>query len=309
MPNKKTDPRLAFIINAGSGSVSEPDPAARIREKLAVLGMEPEICLCAKGEEISRHAKEALGKGCTVLVAGGGDGTVSTIASVVAGTEAALGVLPLGTLNHFAKDAAIPLDIDQAIATIIDGHVQRMDIGEVNGRIFINNSSLGLYPTIVRHRKAQQRLGRSKWWAMFRGVLTAVGHYPILYVRLSSEETQVVRRTPFIFIGNNEYEIHGLNIGARARIDSGRLSVYMTHNIGRFGLLRLVLRALVGRLRDAADFDILSTEELQIELHGRRGRHVKVALDGEVMEMTSPLRYRCRKQELRVIVPRRNGNH
>lgn len=295
----ETPSKMAIIINAGSGSVENADLATQIRERFSAHGIEPQLCLCAQGEEIRRHAEEALHQGCNVVVAGGGDGTISTIASVVAGSNASLGVLPLGTLNHFAKDLGLPLDLDAAIAVIADGHAILVDIAEVNGRTFINNSSLGLYPTIVRHREEHQRLGSSKWWAFFKGMLTALGRYPLLQVRLYSKETQIVRRTPFVFIGNNEYEIHGLNIGTRARIDSGQLSVYMTRGISRLGLLRLALRGLVGRLRDAYDFDAISTDELQVNLH----RHsVRVALDGEVVVMTSPLRYRCRKQELRVIV-------
>src|SRR5476649_731552 len=109
-------------------------------------------------------AKRALARGVDAVVAGGGDGTINAVASVLAGSSVALGVLPLGTLNHFAKDLNIPLDLDQAIATIARGTTAQVDVGDVNGRIFVNNSSLGLYPHIVRARDQQQRrLGRGKW--------------------------------------------------------------------------------------------------------------------------------------------------
>ena len=294
------DSHITIIINAGSGSVDNSELTTQIRERFSSHGIEPAIVFCRQGEEIRRHAGQSLERGCTTVVAGGGDGTVSTVASVVAGTDAALGVLPLGTLNHFARDLGIPSGLEEAIATIADGHAVLVDVGEVNGRTFVNNSSLGLYPTIVRHREAQQRLGRSKWWAFFRALLTVLGRYPFLRVRVSTGETQVVRRTPFVFVGNNEYEIHGLNIGTRARIDSGRLSVYLTHRVGRLGLLRLALRGLVGSLREAEDFDISETTELQVDVRGPR---IRVALDGEVIVMEPPLRYRCRSKALRVIVP------
>lgn len=292
---------VAVVINAGSGSAESADLGMLVAERFRARGIEPEVHVCAEGGDISRYAQEAVRKGCTTVVAGGGDGTVSAVAAVLAGTDAVLGVLPLGTLNHFAKDAGIPLDLDEAVATITEGYVQTVDLGEVNGRTFINNSSLGLYPKIVRHREAQQRLGRSKWRAFFKGLLTVLGRYSFLQVRVSSEQGQIVRTTPFVFIGNNEYEIHGLNIGTRARIDTGRLSVYLTRRIGRWGLLRLVVRGLIGRLRDAEDFDTLNTEELQVDVPGRA---VRVALDGEVVLMESPLRYRCRSGTLRVLVKR-----
>lgn len=291
--------RLAVIINAGSGSVRDADLAAQVCVQFSAKGIEPEFCVCAEGTDIRQHAQKAVQRGCTVVVAGGGDGTVSTVASVVAGTSAALGVLPLGTLNHFAKDLGIPLGLEEAVATIVEGRVAKVDIGELNGRTFINNSSLGLYPKIVRHRDEHQRLGRSKWWAFFRAILMVLGRYSFLKVKISTEEKEIIRSTPFVFIGNNEYEIHGLNIGTRARIDSGALSVYLTRRAGRIRLFGLALRGLFGFLRDSADFDTITTCEVTIDT---RGRSVQVALDGELFQIELPLRYRCRKQELGVIV-------
>lgn len=291
--------RVAVIINMGSGSIEDPDLVAEANALFVAHGIEPELCTWAGGSEIRGFAEEALHLGCNVIVAGGGDGTVSTVASVVAGTDAALGVLPLGTLNHFAKDLGLPLDLKEAVATIAGGHVVQVDLGEVNGRTFINNSGLGLYPRIVRHREGQQRIGRSKWWALFRAVLTVLGRFPLLKVRLDSPETGIFRRTPFIFIGNNEYQIHGLNIGTRARIDSGALSVYLTREVGRLRLLGLALRGVVGRLRDAEDFDAVTTPEMVVDA---RGSSIHVALDGEVVLLQLPLHYRCRPHDLRVIV-------
>lgn len=291
--------RLAVIINAGSGSADNADLAAQVREQFSLRGVQPELCSCAEGGEIRNHVQEALELGCTTVVAGGGDGTVSTVASVLAGTDVALGVLPLGTLNHFAKDLGIPLDLAEAVATIVEGNVVQVDIGELNGRTFINNSSLGLYPRVVRHRDEHQRLGRSKWWAFFKAILVVIGRYSFLKVSLTADGASMVRSTPFVFIGNNEYEIHGLNIGTRARIDSGQLSIYLTRRAGRARLLGLLLRGLFGRLREAADFDTITTPEVVIDA---RGRKIQVALDGELFQVELPLHYRCRRRELRVIV-------
>ncbi|SNB45825.1 diacylglycerol kinase family protein [Geobacter sp. DSM 9736] len=296
---------IAVIINAGSGSVGAPDEAVRVRERFHAQGIDPESCVCVQNKEIRQHAEEALQRGCWAVVAGGGDGTVSTVASVVAATDAALGVLPLGTLNHFAKDAGIPLDLDDAVATVAQGHTAVLDLGEVNGRTFINNSSLGLYPLIVQHREMHQRMGRSKWWAFFRGALTVLGWYPVLHVTLSAGEKTIIRKTPFLFVGNNEYKIDGLKLGTRSSMDAGALSVYMAHQVGRSGLLALVLRAMFGRIRDAEQLDIFSTEELQVDIRTHRTR---VALDGEVVVMAPPLRFRCRKGGLRVLVPKREGD-
>ena len=246
-------------------------------------------------------ARLAVEEGVGIVVAGGGDGTLNAVASVLAGGPAALGVLPLGTLNHFARDLRIPLPLDDAIANLARGVRVRVDVGEVNGRIFLNNSSLGLYPDIVRDREKQQRrLGRGKWLAFCWAVVAALRRFPFLSVRLNVNGGQHARRTPFIFIGNNEYTMQGLNIGERERLDTGMLSLYVAQRPGRLGLLRLAFRALFGRLAQARDFDALLATQMSI---ATRHKRLRVAIDGEVTVMATPLQYRIRAAALTVIVP------
>jgi diacylglycerol kinase family enzyme len=294
---------LAVILNASSGA----DDKEAISEKLARLflsrGVGTRIRLARSGSDVVELARRALSDRTPLIVAGGGDGTISAVASEVVGTDTALGVLPLGTLNHFAKDLHIPLDLESATENILEGHVARVDVGEVNGRIFLNNSSLGLYPSIVRRReKQQERLGRGKWPAFLWAAFTMLRRYPFLDVRLSTEDRDMVRRTPFVFIGNNEYEMENFNIGGRACLDAGKLSLYVAHRTGRLGLLRFAWRALFGGLRNEKDFDALCCTQLWIET--RRSR-LHVATDGEVTIMTTPLQYRVRPGALRVVVPQR----
>ena len=150
-----------------------------------------------------------------VIVAGGGDGTVSTVAAALVDTDICLGVLPLGTLNHFAKDLGLPLDLEAAVRCIATGVTSRVDVGEVNGRVFVNNSSLGLYPDIVRDREQQQkRFGRGKWHALLRASIAALRRYPFLQVSLAVEGRERAYRTPFVFIGNNAYRMEGLTMAS-----------------------------------------------------------------------------------------------
>jgi diacylglycerol kinase family enzyme len=210
-------------------------------------------------------------------------------------------VLPLGTLNHFAKDLGIPLDLDEAVRNLATGRARQVDVGEVNDRIFLNNSSLGLYPDIVHDREKQQRrLGRGKWPAALWATLSALRRYPILSVKLLVDGDRLARHTPFVFIGNNEYRMEGLSIGERACLDAGTLSLYVAQHPGRLGLLRFALRALCGRLAQERDFDVLLANEMEI---ATPHRHLRVATDGEVNVMKTPLRYRVRPGALTVIVP------
>jgi len=295
---------LEVIINGAAGTaLGQGDAGRAAAEAFAACGAGVRISVARGGEELEELARRALSNGARALVAGGGDGTVSALASLVAGTGRALGVLPLGTLNHFAKDLRIPLELGEAARTVCEGHVARVDAAEVNGRVFINNSSLGLYPRIVRRReKMQEREGSGKWSAFARAALAVLRRYPFLRVRLNADGREIVRLTPFVLVGNNEYEVDSFRLGARSRLDSGRLSLYVAHRTGRLGLLWLAVRALFGRLREARDFDALSAEEIWVGTP--RPRKLPVALDGEVTLMKTPLRYRALPGALSVIVPR-----
>ncbi|MBC7945562.1 MAG: sphingosine kinase [Burkholderiales bacterium] len=178
-----------------------------------------------------------------------------TVGAALAGTGAALGVLPLGTLNHFAKDLGIPLELEAAAGNLLSGQIVRVDVGEVNGRVFLNNSSLGLYPRVIRQREiTREQLGWGKWPAFVWASLVMPRRYPLLEVCLRVRGTRMRRRTPFIFVGNNEYQIEGFDLGARQRLDGGHLSFYIARDVRRLGLLRLAVRALTRRLRDEKGF-------------------------------------------------------
>jgi diacylglycerol kinase family enzyme len=300
---------VSVIINAGAGTGHDDERAAELRRKLADAGLDADLTLAAGGEELIAAARRAREGGARLVVAGGGDGSVNAVASQLVGgvnREIHFGVLPMGTLNHFAKDLGIPLDLDAAIRNLASGVPKRVDVGEVNGRIFLNNSSLGLYPDIVRDREKQQRrLGRGKWPAALWASLAALRRYPFLSMRLEVDGKRLARRTPFVFIGNNAYTMQGLAIGVRERLDAGKLSLYVAQHPTRFGLLRFALDALRGRLGEERDFDVLHAAGFEIDTHRAR---LHVATDGEVTVMAPPLRYRSRPGALAVLVPAAQAN-
>jgi YegS/Rv2252/BmrU family lipid kinase len=292
--------KVEVIINVRSGTDEKRDVQRHLEEAFRAHGIEARITLATSGAKVVELARQASLNDAGVIVAGGGDGTISSVASAVIESGKTMGVLPFGTMNHFAKDLHIPLDLEGAIQTIVAGHVVRIDVGEINGRAFVNNSSLGLYPSIVQERQKQQRLGWGKWPAYVWAALAVLRRYPFLNVRLSVDGKEFASRTPFVFIGNNEYEMETLNIGGRSCLDAGELSLYMSERVSRLGLIRLALRALFGGLRQEKDFIALCTKEVWI---GTRHKHVRVALDGEVLVMEPPLHYRVRPRALSVLAP------
>jgi YegS/Rv2252/BmrU family lipid kinase len=292
---------MIVIMNRGAGGAD--DPETRIRELFRAHGEEPRFVQPDGGASLSAIAHDAAQSGDRVIVAAGGDGTISGVAAALAGTDKVLGVLPVGTLNHFAKDLGLPLDLESAVRTIVEGEPTEVDAGEVNGRIFINNSSLGIYPRIVARREAQQeRLARGKWVAFFWATLQALRRFPFLNLRITFEGREISRRTAFLFVGNNEYQIAGFNLGSRACVNGGNLGLYLSHGTGRLGLFRLAFHALFGRVDQAKDFDVFCVKEARIETRKRR---LLVALDGEIERMETPLNYRIRPAALRVLVPRK----
>jgi diacylglycerol kinase family enzyme len=289
---------VVVLLNARSGGGNDAALAAHIAALFDAAGARADVRL-VHGDELAAALRTAIERRPDAIVAGGGDGTVSSVAAALVGGPIALGVLPLGTLNHFAKDLGLPLELDAAVERIARGVVHRVDVGEVNGRVFVNNSSLGLYPDIVRERERQQRrLGRGKWAALVWATIGALRRFPFLGVRLSVDGRAALRRTPFVFIGNNVYSMQGFAIGERERLDAGCLSLYVAQRAGRLKLLMLALHALFGWLEQARDFDALCAVGIDVE---SRRRRLRVATDGEITMMTPPLRYRTRPASLLVV--------
>jgi diacylglycerol kinase family enzyme len=208
----------------------------------------------------------------------------------------------MGTLNHFARDAGVPLDLKEAAAAIAAGRTRRVDVAEVNGRLFVNNSAVGLYPELVRTREAQQRhLGRTKRRAMLVAAARALWRFSSrrLTVRIAGMKAPV--ETPLLFVGNNKYETGLLSLGRRTAIDKGELCVYAPLARSRRGFAWLSLRAVLGRPDRQDDFLTLEGVE-EIEIDSRRDL-VMVATDGEAGLMETPLKYRIRAGALNLIVP------
>jgi len=291
---------LTCILNSTSGCHPGPELREKLSRILAENGAPARILLAPSGAEITELARRAVNEKSQVIVAGGGDGTVNAVAKELLGTSLTLGVLPLGTWNHFAKDLHIPQDLEGAARNLITGRAMRVDVGEVNGRIFLNNSSLGIYPRMVRERDEEQRRGRNKWLAFLDASISVLENYLPLHVRLRANGKNFSRTTPFVFIGNNKYEMEGLHIRGRRRLDAGELCLYVSNRAGRVDLLRLAFLAVFGWLREASDLDVLITKEITIET---RRLQIGVATDGELNQMNTPLNYLIHPGALQVIAP------
>jgi diacylglycerol kinase family enzyme len=289
---------ITCIVNGAAGSSRCASEASRLSEMFAHNNIDARVVV-AEGSDVTSVAERAVREGSTVVIAAGGDGTLNAVASALVGTDVALGVLPMGTFNHFAKDMKIPLETEAAMATLAAGETTSVDVGEVNGRIFLNNSSLGIYPWLVRQRDKLQRKGTSKWRAFVEALFSLAQYYPPLYVRLLTHEShERARETSFVFIGNNKYEIAGARAGERDLLDQGQLWVCRAPRAGQLKLLWFGIRTLLGL--KPREFETLAAGELWIETGSKRAR---VSTDGEISMFDSPLHYKSRPRALKVIVP------
>ena len=285
------------LINSGGGSAGN---RSAITQVLEAAGLGDHI-QWLDGKAIRKAAEAALAAGAEVVVAGGGDGTISCVAGALAGTETALGVLPLGTLNHFARDLGIPADLAEAAKLIAAGRPRKVDLAEVNGRTFINNSSIGVYPLMVNDREAQQhRLGRRKRLAMAVAGVRTLLRFSTRRLALTIDDRKAQVETPLLFVGNNDYRLEMPGAGTRERLDGGRLSVVVLRRKSRWGFCAAAVRSLVGRHRKVDVARLNDVKRLRVDSPRRA---LTISLDGETALMETPLDYGIRPGALKVIAP------
>jgi diacylglycerol kinase family enzyme len=299
--------RVVALVNPAAGTAERLSPEGFSEELAAAfaasgVAIQVELVPGDRLRQAAERAAERASRGeIEGVVVGGGDGSIHTVAGVLAGTGIPLGVLPLGTLNHFAKDLGIPTDVEGAVAAIAKGDLRAVDVAEVNGLVFVNNSSIGIYPSMVLDRERRRRLeGRAKWVAMVLAALRTLRHFPLRRLAICAAGWTEPCRTPCVFVGNNEYELARKSFGTRERLDRGELWLCVAKPQSRLSLLWLAFRAGIGLLRQSRDLRTFNVDAAEIV---SRRKRLLVALDGEVEFLRAPLRYRTRPGALRVFVP------
>jgi diacylglycerol kinase family enzyme len=289
------DAARSFTANGNSVRPSEVIEAFRTTP----LTIDPRITPAARLCEV---LNAAVATKPDVIVVGGGDGSVSAAAGCVVDTNIALGVLPLGTLNHFARDLGLPLGWRDVVDAFATGEIRAVDVAEVNGRVFLNNCSIGSYAEAVRKRDALRRMGRAgKWWAMTLATIAVFRRLRRIRVRIEANGETLPFRTPFVVVANNRYSGRVLDQSMRARLDEGRLWIYTTRAARHGAILRFIWQSLL-RTIDAVDGLEKFAVTDAIVHHDYAG--LPVAVDGELAALQPPLRFRTRPGALRVLVPR-----
>jgi diacylglycerol kinase family enzyme len=287
---------VAVVRNPRSGSALD---TAILQQALDSAGVRADIvdipAVLAFDDWIGRLASQY-----EVIAVAGGDGTVSSVAAAVSRAKKILAIIPTGTMNHFARDAGIPTTLDAAAALLRIGRAGAVDVGVVNGRFFLNNVSLGSYPLMVDARTALQRRGHSRRLAAIVAVARTWWRLRSVTAALTIDGRDLVRRSPFIVVGNGSYVLSGFDLSRREHLANHRLSLYVAPRAGRLGALSLPIRALVGTLDRYEQFESLRASAITITLSQR---HVLAGIDGEVRELESPLQFAVRPAALQVLLP------
>lgn len=296
---------VTLLWNEASGWIEKEKVRKSIESTLTTNGNMLEVKRVANGRDLRRISKASVSAGSDVLIAAGGDGTINAVASALIHQPAALGVIPAGTLNHFARDLHIPLDPEEAARTLLKSGVLEVDAGEVNGHVFINNSVLGLFPHYRSTKEAWERrgfgrTGGARFIAAVAGVLRVFWRLPHLDVEIEVEGEVRKLRTPFVLVGNNDHRMSGLAPGERERLSEGHLWVYVMRPSTRLGLVRMFAGLLLGRTQRQSVFEVFRASRLRIDSKRKR---IGVGVDGEMVRMIAPLEYRSLPKALRVISP------
>ncbi len=291
------------VYNEKAGSTGKnpdaPSPES-LRAVFVAAGIDAEI-RSASGNGLNAALRDAVAQRPSALFVGGGDGTISAAAGVLVDTGITLGIIPLGTLNHFARDIGVPPAWRDAVKALSLAPIRAVDVAEVNGRIFINNCSLGSYAEAVRRRDLLRReKGQGKWRAMMLASWTVFRELRRLRLHIATPDTSFSLRTPFVLVANNRYTGRVLAASLRPRLDEGRLWLYTTRARRHAAMVRLVWQSITRRV-DAADaLEFHSLTEATITITRTM---VPIAADGEVLNLKPPFHFKIRPAALRVLAP------
>lgn len=292
-------------MNRKAGTVvgDSPDQTAkRIEQLFTATGVEAKVVV-VDGPDLEKAAIQFRDSDGDAVIVAGGDGTVVTAAKVLRGSSKPLGVLPMGTFNLFARDLRMPLELEQAVPALAGGHVKQVDTAEVNGKLFLCSSVMGLMPSLVDARELFR--GKSllqRLWETVSAIGRLLRRYPRLTVTVDLGQGRQTITVGSLAVTCNPYEQDLANLPMRPHLDTGRLALYQVEDRGRMGMLWLVISLALGRWKQSTALSEWMSPELSIT---GPGKSIKVVNDGELLDLALPLHYQIHPKELAVLMPAR----
>lgn len=297
---------LRFILNGRSGSQDGDGTRAAIESTLKAAGRAGELIYCEPGElpqVAARAARQALAER-SAIVAVGGDGTINAVSQAAHASGCAMGVIPRGTFNYFARTHGLPLDVAEATAQLLAARPVPVQVAAINEQVFLVNASVGLYPQLLEDREAwKSRFGRNRLVALGAAFATLMRTPNRLKLSIELDGIKRELRTLTLFVGNNRLQLEQVGVAEQktgaAKPDSGRVTAVVLKPIGTLGMLRLMLSGALGSLGEAEGIEHFEFEHMVVKPPSvMRLRRMKVAFDGEVARMKPPLRFRVMPEPL-----------
>ncbi|MCD0424143.1 diacylglycerol kinase [Rubrivivax sp. JA1024] len=304
---------LQFVVNAAAGSRDAQAKREVVDTALRAAGRRGDLLFCSPGE-LTRAAHQAAATAVatrTAVVAVGGDGTLNTVAQAAHAAGCAMGVVPQGTFNYFARAHCIPVDPTEAVRLLLRSAPVPVQVAGVNERVFLVNASLGLYPDLLEDREAYKaRFGRSRWVAVAAACATLLRAQQRLRVHIEMGGTVRDVQTLTLFVGNNRLQLQQIGAEPEDTIagtpGDGSMAAVMLRPIGTLPMIGLMLRGAMGRLGESAGVERFEFQRMVVNPtlpQGRRG--LKLAFDGEVTTVSAPLDFRVLARPLHLLAPRR----
>lgn len=307
-PRPAADPGFFIVLNEGSGKQGADATVTAITEGLSRAGRRFELAEAGPGEldaQAAAMAKKARAAG-GVLVAAGGDGTLRSVAQLALDQQLPFGVLPAGTFNYFGRSYGIPVEMAESVEALATAVERPVQVGLVNGRVFLVNASVGLYPELLEDREAfKKRFGRTRVVAMLSALATLFRDHRPLLLEFTHEGERRVVGTSTLFVGNSRLQLEQVGIEEAAVVRQGQLAAVVVKVLSRWGLAQVALRGALGSLGEAEGVESFSFIDLDVKQRARSGRAIKVATDGEVVQLSLPLQFRVAPHPLRLLLPRR----
>lgn len=298
---------LFIVFNAASGSNDAGETREIIGAELMAAGRQHTFLPVGDPKQLAGTAREALRlavRSDGAVVAAGGDGTLNAVAEAVLGSGRPFGVLPQGTFNFFGRANGIPQDTAAAVRALLGAHVESAQVGQVNGRPFLVNASVGLYPQLLEDRESWKReFGRSRLVAFASGIATLLKEWRQLDLEIEMDGRTTLLRTPTLFAGNNRLQLARVGL-EQAEVDAvgeGKLTAIAVKPIGTAAMFGLLARGLLGQLGEAQNITTFAFRRLTVR--PRRLRKVKVAADGEIFWLAPPLVFEVSPHALLLMVP------
>jgi len=299
-------PPLHLIANEASGRGEGAQLLALARARCDAQGRALWVYSitdkCRTIESVAQQALARARRDGGVVAAAGGDGTIRSVAQILAGTGVTMAVIPVGTFNFFARNFAIPENAEAALDVALGTHQRTVSLGSINAEVFLINASIGLYAKAIQEREQRtSRFGRRRIVVILSTLMSILAGHRNLELRLTHDEGSEWVRTPTVFIGNNALQLRNLALDVAECASRGQLAVVTMRPVGTWGLLRLALRGLMRALQRDEALQMFCSESL--EIRHPRARSFLVALDGELLRLHSPLKIAVLPGALQLRVP------